>query len=273
MGSNLGIPSFQLVFARSILQLLFALFSCAMAGIHPLGPRDKAGWMFARGACGALGLAAMFFAISVMDLGDATTIFFTGPVFTALFAYAFLGEALTGILVLASLLSTTGVTLVVRPAILFRHTVDPISAQAVLGAACALGGAVLAAAAYVIVRKVGTQVHFLVNVTWFGLVSSGASLVAAFALQQPVVPDAQQWAVLLGVGVMAFLGQCCLNSGLQLAPAGPGTVMRNLDVVFAYVYQVTLLHDPANPLSVVGAALVVSSAVLLGVAKCASSRH
>eukprot|EP00873_Tetraselmis_striata_P034688 jgi/Tetstr1/454952/TSEL_041813.t1 len=242
VGSNLGIPSFQLVFARSILQLLFALFSCAMAGIHPLGPRDKAGWMFARGACGALGLAAMFFAISVMDLGDATTIFFTGPVFTALFAYAFLGEALTGILVLASLLSTTGVTLVVRPAILFRHTVDPISAQAVLGAACALGGAVLAAAAYVIVRK-------------------------------PVVPDAQQWAVLLGVGVMAFLGQCCLNSGLQLAPAGPGTVMRNLDVVFAYVYQVTLLHDPANPLSVVGAALVVSSAVLLGVAKCASSRH
>jgi len=267
VGSNMGIPSFQLVFARSILQLVFGLAACAGAKVQPFGPKENVGWMFARGLFGSMGLAANFYSVTVMNLGDATTIFFTSPIFTALFAWIFLGEAFTGALVVASVLSLTGVVLVARPAFLFGDSAEPSSDMALAGAGAALGAAILAAIAYVIVRKVGTQVHFLVNVVWFGAVSSAVTPFAAFLLQTQDWPRGWQWEVLLGVGLTAFLGQCCLASGLQLAPAGPGTVMRNLDVVFAYVYQLLLLHDAAQPLSILGAALVVLSALFLGLAK------
>lgn len=112
----------------------------------------------------------------------------------------------------------------------------------------------------------------MVSVVWFGLVSSSLSPMALIILQRPVWrPTPVQWAVLSGAGLAAFVGQCLLNAGLQLAPAGPGTVMRNLDVVFAFLYQVFLLHDAAKPTSVAGASLVTLSAALIVAAKWRST--
>ena len=119
---------------------------------------------------------------------------------------------------------------------------EPLTPTELAGAASAIAGAMLAAGAYVIVRKLSTSVHFLVSVVWFGLVSSAVSGVL-MTLRIPGLPNQAtplsgvQWAVVLGAGASAFLGQCLLNAGLQMAPVGPGTLMRNLDVVFAYIYQ------------------------------------
>lgn len=113
--------------------------------------------MLLRGACGALGLAAFFFAVSVMDLGDATTVFFTGPIFTAIFAHIFLGEHISVAAATASVMSLAGVTLVSRPAFIFgSKTLEPPTPLELAGVASALAGAVLSAAAYVIVRKFST---------------------------------------------------------------------------------------------------------------------
>ena len=108
------------MFARSLFQLVAGLVACSFAGVQPLGPKAFVPWMAARGACGAFGLAAFFFAISVMDLGDATTLFFTGPIFTAAFGHVFLRERVTPIIAVASIMSFSGVILMSRPAFLFK---------------------------------------------------------------------------------------------------------------------------------------------------------
>ncbi|KAJ1841995.1 hypothetical protein LPJ70_004003, partial [Coemansia sp. RSA 2708] len=77
-------PALQIVLARSIGQLALGLAGCAWYRASPLGPPDKRAWLALRGAAGALGNALFFYAITVMALGDATVVFFTSPVFSAL---------------------------------------------------------------------------------------------------------------------------------------------------------------------------------------------
>ena len=78
----------------------------------------------------------MFYALSVMNLGDATTLFFTSPVFTAIFSWLFVGERISPLSALASVVSVVGVVLVARPAFLFDPS-QALSAAELAGAAAA----------------------------------------------------------------------------------------------------------------------------------------
>jgi hypothetical protein len=49
--------------------------------------------------------------------------------------------------------------------------------------------------------------------------------------------------------------------------AGPGTLMRNLDVVFAFFFELLILHEPLYWTSYVGATLIIVFTVLVGVQK------
>ncbi|ORZ36649.1 hypothetical protein BCR44DRAFT_38507 [Catenaria anguillulae PL171] len=259
-------PTAQIVFARSVIQWLLAHVSCIyIFKTSPLGPRTSRPLLVLRGSAGAVGLGAFFFAITHGNLGEATTVFFTGPAFTAVLARVWLGEPL-GPLDAASILSCLlGVTLVARPAFLFESEAGAVATPpaAILAA---LLGALMSATAYVTVRKLGANgAHYMVHVVYFGLVStllSGTLMYVDPATRLPA--SAYEWCLLALVGLCAFGGQILLNRGLQLARAGPGVLMRNLDVVFAYVFGVCVFHEQVFWTSLVGAGLIVGTAVGVG---------
>ncbi|KAJ2322363.1 hypothetical protein IWW51_004225 [Coemansia sp. RSA 2702] len=261
-------PALQIVLARSIGQLALGLAGCAWYRASPLGPPDKRAWLALRGAAGALGNALFFYAITVMALGDATVVFFTSPVFSALFAHVLLGEPYGIVDVGASAVCMVGIVLVVQPAALFGRGHVPVR-----GALAALGGAVSGALAYCVVRRVGRSVHAMVHVVYFGFVSLAGSSLALYAWQQARRPASlYEWALLALIGGFAFVGQVLLNRGLQLAPAGPGTLMRNLDVVFAFVLGVALFGEVPSALAVAGAGVIVACTVAVGLHKWHNAR-
>ena len=61
--------------------------------------------------------------------------------------------------------------------------------------------------------------------------------------------------------IAGFGGQVLLNRGIQLSPAGPATAMRYGDIVFALVFQSTLLGSTPAPLKLLGAGLICSCVV------------
>eukprot|EP00127_Corallochytrium_limacisporum_P000463 Clim_evm19s13 gene=Clim_evmTU19s13 len=275
LASTYGFQSMQLVFARSVVQLVLALIVCIGLQVNPFGNRGYRLIIAVRGAVGALGLAGFYFAITVMPMGDATVLFFMGPVFVGIFAAVFLGEAYHATEVFCSFLSLVGVAFVARPPFIFKHIPgygDPElggsrTTLELWGAGAALLGAVGAASAYTIVRYMGTRTHFMVSVFSFGLVSTILSAPAALIQGAKVPVGPVEWTYMIMIGLSAFVGQCLLNAGLQLAKAGPGTVMRNLDVVIAYIFQVTILHEKLVIFSVIGAVLITSSVVIIPVHK------
>eukprot|EP00126_Sphaerothecum_destruens_P003646 Sdes_comp17419_c0_seq1m6637 len=169
---------------------------------------------------------------------------------------------------MVSLLCFSGVVLVARPSFLFgNHAQMPHALQASL---ITLFGAVMGASAYVTVRKIGTRASFMTSVFSFGLVSSLLSPIALYCTQhaQMRMPASwQEWALLWSTGVFAFGGQCLLNRGLQIERAGPATLMRNLDVVFAFLLDFWIVGESPNGFSIAGAIIIVFASIVLALGK------
>ncbi|TPX61666.1 hypothetical protein PhCBS80983_g00895 [Powellomyces hirtus] len=274
--SGNNFPFLEIVLVRSIVQFSLGVGGCIYVGVRPWGPAGfNRLWLIARGTAGATGLGLYFYTIVNMPLGDGMTIFFTGPAFTALLARVTLGEPLKPIDVLATLACLIGVVLVSRPEFIFHdsdhnhhqdadapHHGGKHHATSPWAALAALGGALMSAVAYCLVRKIGTRAHYMVHVTYFGAMSTLISGVALFYTATPV--PLPQWtlaetAMLLAVGVSAFIAQCFLNAGLQMAHAGPATLMRNLDIVFAFVFGSVFFGETPRVTSIVGAAIILAS--------------
>ncbi|KAI9506942.1 hypothetical protein GGI25_000030 [Coemansia spiralis] len=280
-------PSLEIVFARSVMQLGLGLLGCLFYRINPVGPIGSGSWpvrklLILRGAAGAFGNACFFYSVTVMTLADATVVFFTGPVFSAIFANLLLGEPYGRFDRTASAICMLGIAFVLKPTALFGPRVhDPSmmdigsgdsSYNQLRGAAAALIGAMSGALAYCVVRKVGRSVHSMVHVVYFGFLSMiGSAAAMGAALQTkpaPRLPNTlYEWAVMGMVGTFAFFGQALLNRGLQLAPAGPGTLMRNLDVVFAFLFGITLFDEVPDWISIGGAIVIVGCTVAMGMHK------
>jgi hypothetical protein len=65
-------PSFEMVFARSLVQLLLGLLGCAVLKVNPFGDKKVRGWLVLRGLAGSIGLALFFYSLTVLPLADAT---------------------------------------------------------------------------------------------------------------------------------------------------------------------------------------------------------
>lgn len=67
------LPSLEIVFARSIMQLAFSLASCALLRINPLGSRPQSRkWILLRAVLGSLGLCLYFYSLTRLPLAETT---------------------------------------------------------------------------------------------------------------------------------------------------------------------------------------------------------
>jgi drug/metabolite transporter (DMT)-like permease len=248
--AGIRLSSQELVFARSLVAIVISIAMLRRAGVHTLGNRR---WLLlARGVWGYAALSCGFFAVMRLPLAEATMIQYLHPVFTAMLAAVVLGERADRSLAASVLLGSAGVLLVTRPAFLFDAggaTLDP------LGLAVALCGALLTAVAYVGVRELSSTEHPLVIVLWFPLVSLPASLPATIA--QGVWPRGTEWLALLGVGVLAQIGQVCLTRGLALEPAGRAMAISYVQIAFATLWGVLFFGEVPGVATLLGSLLVL----------------
>jgi drug/metabolite transporter (DMT)-like permease len=279
-------PSFEIVWFRCVAQFLLGWLACQTQGVNFLGPVEKRRWLFVRGAVGCIGFSLFYFAIQHLTLADATTIFFTAPLYTGLFGYLFLRESVSKFDGLCTVASVFGVVMVVRPAFLFGTTQtdvgstsadggtvapdDPTvnsSSSHTLGVIAAILGSLVSACVYIAIRKVGPGVHPLVFVCWMGLVgvflTPFGALVQTFVFPSAFLP----WFYVIMVGLCSFVGQILFNAGVQKEKAGPASMIRNLDVVFSFLWQITIEGILPNAWSVLGAIVISGSVVAMGVRK------
>ncbi|KAJ3309239.1 hypothetical protein HDV04_006303 [Boothiomyces sp. JEL0838] len=255
-------PSIQVVFIRSVIQLVLGVLGCLYLKVEPWGPSTVNRWLLVgRGSAGAIGLGCYFFTLINMPLGDGTTIFFMAPAFTSIAAYFALKEQFMGLDGISVIFCLIGVALVSRPEFIFGHTDSPnhYYYDVWIPASAALAGALISSVAYCLVRVVGKRVNFMVHVTYFGAMSTLLSGVILYGFNTPVPVQnwtCEQTGILIGVGLMAFTAQCFLNKGLQLAKAGPATLMRNLDIVFAFIFGVLFFNELPRLTSIIGAILI-----------------
>ena len=250
-----SLPVSMLVLARGVVTLVLSIAWIKARGIPPWG-HDRARLVL-RGIFGLGGLACFFYAVTELPLAEVTVIHYLNPVLTALLASLFLGERIDGRLIIALVLSIAGTLLVVRPGFLFG-TSAALSASGVLAA---LGGALFSACAYTTVRRLNRSENPHVIVFYFPLIAVPATV--PFAVRDWVWPTLAGWLLLLGLGVATQIAQVLFTRGLATVPAGRGTTVGYVQIVFAAAWGIWFFGERPGVWTVFGAALVMVAIVVL----------
>lgn len=271
-------PTFTLVFYRSIVQAVLSGIVLFMDKEKQdveesiLGPKDVRGLLFLRGLFGSLAVAAFFYAVQCLPLPDAITLQFTTPVFAAIMAVPLLNEELKASDLVGAAVCLSGVLLIARPSWLFG--VANASAAATLGtgptAATLIGllGAALAAIAYLLVRRIGDRASANVMVLYYAAISAltapiGAKLLSDSGFDVVGKPSPSELVVFSALGVFGFAGQLLTNMGLTACDsAATATLVTNIQIVFAFLFEIFILKESLSPWSVAGSGVILGYMVL-----------
>ena len=123
------IPPQEVVFFRSLVQVIFVLPPLIYSEVPVFGDTKHLPYLCIRGVAGTLALCCQFYAFQHMPLADATVIVFSSPIFTGVLAHFLLGEAWGLFDALATLLCFTGVVLIARPTFLFARPSERLTEQ------------------------------------------------------------------------------------------------------------------------------------------------
>ena len=228
--------------------------------------KGKAKFILSRSAFGALGGLLKLWAARVLPVGDSIAIFSCMPVFAAFFSRVLWKEKINIFTIIALLLGLTGVCFIAKPPFLFGGDKDEGNALYPL---IPLFAALSNGFAFSCMRKVGTGVSPLLvtsNVAVFIVVDG---LIFNFVIKDEfVLPDCYADRIAITLGALAYmLALYLINKGLALEKSGPGTLMKNCDVVTAYIIQIAFFNSIPDIFSVIGAFMVLSSAVLVSASK------
>ena len=131
-----------------------------------------------------------------------------------------------------------------------------------------LGAQCFAAVTFVVLRKLGKEVHYLTTIVYYSVFAILITAILLTALQWWTLPACGHDRIALFMtGVLGFLGQIFLTKAFQCEKAGYVSMMRTNDVVVAFILQFFVFGTVPLWTSAVGAVLVVASSVGINVRK------
>ena len=217
-------------------------------------------WHLLRGFGVGISTVAFFSAVFLMPLSEATSITFTGPIFTALLAAAVLGERLRPVSILAMLLAFAGVAIVLRPSF------------AELGPAALLP----------LIAALGMSLLMLGNRAVAGTGSSLAMQFAVAAIALPVIAAATlvghlsgaprfhvgavDWSVIARCAVVACTASTAhwlVFLGTERTGAARVAPMSYVQMLMALGLGWVLFGERPDWIALVGAAVIIAGGLLL----------
>ena len=214
----------------------------------------------------AIGYTLKIWCVKNMNLGDAISIYFTSIIFAGVFSRVFLKEKYTLVNAVSVFLGISGVFLIAKPSFVFKSTVvsyNSLYCFIALAAACSSG------AGYSAQRAIGPAIGSEITPFYTNLfvIFGGATINFVTGSHYTALGCFEERIILTGCGVGACVALVMLNIGLSIEKSAPATLMRNMDIVIAFVVQVFLFRESADWISILGAGLIITSAVSVTVEK------
>jgi drug/metabolite transporter (DMT)-like permease len=240
------LPGPEVAFVR----FCIGLIACVIAATRiKLRAKNKVGLLL-RGGFGGGAVLLYFSAIEHLQVGVATLLNYTAPVFTAVYAVAFLGELVTLATFGALGLTTIGVVLVLN------GTAPPGSLGLGLWQWVGIGSALLSGAAVATIREVRKT-----DGSWevFAAFCLGGGLMTALpTAARWITPSAFEWGALLAIGLLSVMAQLLLTYALRFVSAAGAGIIIQLTPVAALTLGWVLFEEKMAGVAMVGAALTLA---------------
>lgn len=238
-----GLPSFEIVFFRSLLGTLMILPLLIAKKVSFVGKAH--GILLLRGTSGFVALTLFFYTLTKLPLGTAVILNYTSPIFSAILATLFLKERPGIITFFMTLISFLGVYLLVDSRL-------PGSGLPVL---LGLLSAVAAGVAYVSIRAIKHRESPLTVIFYFTLISTvGSAGLLSFGFRWPTPIE---WLALAGVGIGAFYGQLWMTISLRRAPASLVGPFSYLSPLLSFIYGLLFWGERLSWKALSGAFLII----------------
>lgn len=244
------LPIIQKSFFRNAVAMLFALVVITKNHSWELPKGKNVKYLLIRSIAGTLGILCNFYAVSQINLADASMLNKLSPFFAVVFSIFILKEKANWKQFFAVALAFIGAMFVMKPSFSFD------ALPAFLGFLGGLG----AGLAYTYVRKL-SQNGFKgpLIVFYFSLFSCVVTLPWLIFDYHPM--SAIQWLYLILAGLSASGGQFFITAAYSKAPAKEISVYDYSQIIFTTVLSLIVFGDLPDVLSFVGYGIIIAAAV------------
>jgi drug/metabolite transporter (DMT)-like permease len=244
------LDSFQIAFFRVLIGFLAILPFVAATGLTQLRSRHLHVHLL-RGIFGLIAMYCSYYAIARMPLADYMALSFTKPLFATLLAVLILGEIVRWRRWSATILGFLGVLVMVRPG---AGTFQP-------AALAALTDAFSVAFLVTLVKRLPPRETPLGMLFWFGIFATALAVGPAMFFWR--WPTAEEWLLLIAVGVLGALSQ---SLWIRSFRAGEASVVAPFDYlrlpVAALIGFVGFAEFPTH-WTLIGAGVIVTSTLYI----------
>ncbi|MEM8675542.1 MAG: DMT family transporter [Cyanobacteria bacterium P01_G01_bin.67] len=200
-----------------------------------------------------VGMGAMycfFYALGKISLGDSMLIKSTIPLIIPFMSAFWLQEKITTQIMLAGGLGFAGVFLILEP-----------NGETNWASLVALASSVLAAIAFVTVRKLSATEPPLRVVSYFAI--AGVTISSIPMIWHWQTPTLNQYIMLAGVGLTTTIGQLLLTRGYQHAPAASVGIFTYTSVPFGTFLGWLVWNELLERNSLYGAVLIIVAGLII----------
>ncbi|MCV2888604.1 DMT family transporter [Ruegeria aquimaris] len=244
-----ALPALQVSHGRFL--FAFIAIGGAVAVMQPRLARPHWRLHLGRTTFGWGGVTLMFAAVAYIPMADATAIAFLNPVFAMVLAIPLLGERVGPWRWGAAAIALLGALILLRP--------TPGSFQP--AALLALTAAAVMGMELIFIKKLAGRerpIQILLINNAMGLVIATA---AVWPVWQPPLPA--QWAALAGIGGLMACAQACFVNGMARADASFVAPFSYATLIFAALYDMAVFGVIPDAISLGGAGIILTGAMIL----------
>jgi len=245
------IPTFQKVFFRNFVAMIFAFIAIVKAGESFKPKKGSMKYLILRSAVGFAGVIGNFYAIDKIELSDASMLNKMSPFFALIFSAIFIKEKVKPKQAAAIAAAFIGALFIIKPT--FSNTNLAASAAGFLGGMCAGG-------AYTCVRWLGIKGENGKLIVFFFSAFSTV-ITAPYLIFNYSHMELWQWAALLMAGVCAAGGQFSITAAYTYAPSREISVYDYSQVVFAAIAGFIVFGDVPDLWSFLGYFIICAMAI------------
>ena len=244
------LPTIQKSFFRNAVAMIFAFVVITKNHQWELPKGKNISYLLIRAVAGTVGILCNFYAVSRINLADASMLNKLSPFFAVVFSIFILKEKANWKQFLAVTLAFIGALFVMKPTFSFDG----------LPSFMGFVGGLMAGLAYTYVRKL-TQNGFKgpLVVFYFSMFSCVVTLPWLILDFTPMSP--LQWLYLILAGLSASGGQFFITSAYSKAPAKEISVYDYSQIIFTTLLSLIVFGELPDGLSFLGYGIIICAAV------------
>ncbi len=252
----------QIVFFRSFFAmfpiLAYLAWTRSLAGAFRTS--DLGGHIW-RGTVGVTAMGFSFFALTRLPLPDAIALGYAMPLAAVVFSALFLREEVRLYRWAAVAIGFVGVSVISWPKLTVLGSSDGMSAGEAQGALAAIAGAVLAAVAMMLVRRLVHTERTPTIVLYFSLISSLMGLLSLPFGWPSLGWNEAGW--LVGAGICGGIAQIFLTQSYRYAETQIIAPFEYVSIIFGTIVSYLVFSQVPAIHTLVGAAIVIAAGMFI----------